>query len=73
MLKERTYLRGALIGALLINGSHNFHYSAWGEGGLTEFGLTTDSPAAVEAYQDLFEHQWERSLSSNTDWSNSSK
>ena len=58
---------------LLIIGSQNFHYSAWGEGGLTEYSLATDSPAAIEAYQDLFEYQWERSLSSDTAWSNSSK
>jgi hypothetical protein len=58
---------------LLIIISHNFHYSAWGEGGLTEFSLATDSPAAIEAYHDLFEYQWERSLSPDTAWANSSK
>ena len=70
----RLHAKSVLIDdALLIIGSHNFHYSAWGEGGLTEFSLATDSPAAIEAYHDLFEYQWERSLSPDTAWANSSK
>jgi phosphatidylserine/phosphatidylglycerophosphate/cardiolipin synthase-like enzyme len=70
----RLHAKSVLIDdELVIIGSHNFHYSSWGEGGLTEYSLATDSPAAVEAYKDLFEYQWERALSSGTAWKSSSK
>ncbi len=45
---------------LLIVGSQNFHYSAFGEGGLTEFNIATDSPQAVEAYKSFFDYYWEQ-------------
>ena len=46
---------------LLIVGSQNFHYSAFGEGaGLTEYSLGTDDPQAIEDYSRLFEYHWER-------------
>ena len=44
--------------ALLIIGSQNLHYSAWGEGSLTEHSLTTNDPAAIEEYNGLFEAKW---------------
>ena len=44
--------------ALLIIGSQNLHYSAWGEGSLTEHSLTTNDPAAIEEYKGLFEAKW---------------
>ena len=43
----------------LIIGSQNFHYSAFGEGGLTEFNLATDDAQATEDYKALFEYYWE--------------
>jgi len=50
---------------LLFVGSHNFHYSAWGDNGLTEFSLATDSPEALEEYNKLFEYHWERAIPIN--------
>jgi cardiolipin synthase len=47
---------------LLIIGSQNMHYSSFGENGLTEFSLATESPEAIEAFQQTFEFYWERSL-----------
>jgi phosphatidylserine/phosphatidylglycerophosphate/cardiolipin synthase-like enzyme len=45
----------------LIVGSQNFHYSAFSEGaGLAEYSLGTDSPQAVEDFQQLFEYHWSR-------------
>ncbi len=46
---------------LLFIGSQNMHYSSWGEGGLNEFSLATDSPQAVSEYQALFEAKWQES------------
>ena len=47
---------------LLVVGSHNYHYSAWGDGALTEFSLATDDPAAIEDFQNYFEYDWERAI-----------
>jgi phosphatidylserine/phosphatidylglycerophosphate/cardiolipin synthase-like enzyme len=46
---------------LLIIGSQNTHYSAWGEGGLNEYSLATDSPVATAEYKALFETKWQQS------------
>jgi len=48
--------------ALLIIGSQNMHYSAWGEGSLTEHSLTTNDPAAIEEFKGLFEAKWEDAI-----------
>jgi phosphatidylserine/phosphatidylglycerophosphate/cardiolipin synthase-like enzyme len=46
---------------LLIVGSQNFHYSAYGEGsGLTEYSFAVEDPQAVEAFEDVFEYEWNR-------------
>ena len=46
---------------LLIIGSQNFHYSAFGEGtGLNEQSLALDDPQAREDYKRVFEYQWEK-------------
>ena len=45
--------------AMLIIGSQNMHYSAWGEGALTEHSLTTNDPAAIEEFNALFETKWQ--------------
>jgi cardiolipin synthase len=47
---------------LLIIGSQNMHYSSWGENALTEYGLTTDDPAAIQEYQALFETKWQEAV-----------
>jgi phosphatidylserine/phosphatidylglycerophosphate/cardiolipin synthase-like enzyme len=47
---------------LLIIGSQNMHYSAWGEGSLTEHSLTTDAPPAIDEYKALFETKWEDAI-----------
>jgi phosphatidylserine/phosphatidylglycerophosphate/cardiolipin synthase-like enzyme len=44
----------------LLVGSQNFHYSAFGDGALTEFNIGTDDPDAVAAFQKFFEYHWER-------------
>jgi phosphatidylserine/phosphatidylglycerophosphate/cardiolipin synthase-like enzyme len=46
---------------LLIIGSQNTHYSAWGEGGLNEYSLATDNPQATAEYKALFETKWQQS------------
>ena len=46
---------------MLIVGSQNFHYSAFGTGGgLTEYSFAVEDPQAVLDYQQAFEYQWER-------------
>ena len=60
------YLAAAGVGTLglvddqmLIVGSQNLHYSAFGTGGgLTEFNLAVEDPQAVADFQALFEHVW---------------
>jgi phosphatidylserine/phosphatidylglycerophosphate/cardiolipin synthase-like enzyme len=45
----------------LIVGSHNFHWSAWGEGqGLAEYSLGVADPQAISDFERYFEYQWER-------------
>ena len=60
---ELVHSKTALIDEeLLIVGSQNYHYSAWGDRGLTEFNLATDDPAAVEDFKRYFEYEWERAI-----------
>jgi phosphatidylserine/phosphatidylglycerophosphate/cardiolipin synthase-like enzyme len=47
---------------LLIVGSQNLHYSAWGERGLNEYNLATTSPQAIAEYREFFEAKWEQSI-----------
>lgn len=47
---------------LLIIGSQNMHYSSWGEGGLNEYSLATDSADAIAEYKALFETKWQESI-----------
>jgi phosphatidylserine/phosphatidylglycerophosphate/cardiolipin synthase-like enzyme len=47
---------------LLIIGSQNMHYSAWGQGALTEHSLTTNDPAAIEEFNALFEYEWQQAV-----------
>ena len=57
----RTHSKSALIDdAILIIGSQNFQYSAWGKGGgLGENMITTDDPDAIAEYKALFEFKWQ--------------
>jgi len=47
---------------LLIIGSQNLHYSAWGEKGLTEYSVSTDDLDAIAEYIALFEHKWQDAI-----------
>lgn len=48
---------------MLIVGSQNFHYSAFGTGsGLTEYSLAVEGPQAVADFQALFEYVWGQSV-----------
>jgi len=48
---------------MLVVGSQNFHYSAWGDGkGLSEYNLVTDSDKAITEFKNLFEYRWEQSI-----------
>jgi phosphatidylserine/phosphatidylglycerophosphate/cardiolipin synthase-like enzyme len=56
----RMHTKAALIDdAFLIIGSQNFHYSAFGDGGLAEYNLATEDPQAIQAFQDAFEYYWD--------------
>jgi hypothetical protein len=44
----------------LLVGSQNFHYSAFGDGGLTEFNISTDDPDAIADFKRFFDFHWER-------------
>jgi len=56
------HAKNALIDdAFLIVGSQNLHHSAFGEGtGLSEYNLGTSDPGAIEQFQKMFEHFWDR-------------
>ncbi len=59
----KLHAKSTLIdGRMLIIGSMNMHYSSWGEMGLTEYSLVTDSPEAIEEYQALFETKWAKAI-----------
>jgi len=46
-------------GQVLIVGSQNFHYSAYGPGGgLSEFSFAVEDPRAAEEYQRIFNYEW---------------
>lgn len=57
----RTHSKSAMIdNELLIIGSQNFQYSAWGKGGgLGENMITTNDPDAIAEYKALFEFKWQ--------------
>lgn len=44
---------------LLIVGSQNFHYSAYGEAGLAEYSLATEDPLAIAEYKRMFDYYWD--------------
>jgi len=59
-----THIKSALIDdEFLIIGSQNYHYSAWGDRGLTEYNLALDAPAAIEDYRKMFEYRWQNGVS----------
>ncbi|KPK13385.1 MAG: hypothetical protein AMJ56_02080 [Anaerolineae bacterium SG8_19] len=60
----RVHAKSGLIDdALLIIGSQNFQYSAWGKGGgLGENMITTSDPDAIAEYKKLFEFKWKQAV-----------
>jgi phosphatidylserine/phosphatidylglycerophosphate/cardiolipin synthase-like enzyme len=60
----RTHSKSGLIDdALLIIGSQNFQYSAWGKGGgLGENMITTSDPEAIAEFKALFETKWQEAV-----------
>jgi phosphatidylserine/phosphatidylglycerophosphate/cardiolipin synthase-like enzyme len=59
----RVHMKTALIDQqMLFVGSQNFHYSSFSSGGLLEFVAVTDSQAAIDEYQRMFEYYWEQSI-----------
>jgi hypothetical protein len=60
----RTHSKSGLIDdELLIIGSQNFQYSAWGKGGgLGENMITTSDPQAIAEFKALFETKWEEAI-----------
>jgi phosphatidylserine/phosphatidylglycerophosphate/cardiolipin synthase-like enzyme len=44
---------------LLIVGSQNFHYSAYGEAGLAEYSLATEDSLAIAEYKRMFDYYWD--------------
>jgi len=50
---------------VLVIGSQNFHYSAYGEGsGLTEYSIAIEDPQATQDFKDVFEYEWNRATPS---------
>jgi hypothetical protein len=48
---------------MLIIGSQNFHYSAFGTGGgLNEFSFAVEDEQAVEDYSRTFEFMWKQGV-----------
>jgi hypothetical protein len=60
----RTHSKSGLIDdELLIIGSQNFQYSAWGKGGgLGENMITTSDPQAIAEFKALFETKWREAI-----------
>lgn len=60
----RVHAKSGLIDdSLLIIGSQNYQYSAWGKGGgLGENDTTTDDLQAIAEYKALFETKWEEAI-----------
>jgi len=61
LFNEPMHPNTALIDTdLVIVGSQNYHYSAFGDGsGLAEYSMGVDDPQAVIDFQPLFDYQWE--------------
>jgi phosphatidylserine/phosphatidylglycerophosphate/cardiolipin synthase-like enzyme len=49
----------------VVVGSQNFHYSAWGDGALTEYNFGTDDLGAIDDYREVFDYHWERGVPRN--------
>jgi phosphatidylserine/phosphatidylglycerophosphate/cardiolipin synthase-like enzyme len=65
MYDDLLHSKSALIdGEFVIVGSHNLHWSAFGEDkGLSEYSLGVGDPNAAEQYKRFFDYLWERSPS----------
>jgi phosphatidylserine/phosphatidylglycerophosphate/cardiolipin synthase-like enzyme len=49
----------------VVVGSQNFHYSAWGDGALTEYNFGIEDVGAIDDYQEVFDYHWERAAPRN--------
>jgi hypothetical protein len=60
----RVHAKSGLIDdSLLIIGSQNYQYSAWGKGGgLGENNITTSDPRAIAEYKAMFETKWQEAI-----------
>jgi hypothetical protein len=60
----RVHAKSGLIDdSLLIIGSQNYQYSAWGKGGgLGENNITTSDPQAIAEFKALFETKWDEAI-----------
>jgi cardiolipin synthase len=47
---------------LLIVGSQNFHYSAFGDAGLAEYNLATEDPKAIAEFQRTYDYYWDQAI-----------
>jgi phosphatidylserine/phosphatidylglycerophosphate/cardiolipin synthase-like enzyme len=57
----RMHTKALLIdGDLLIVGSQNMHYSAYGDSGLAEYSLATEDPLAIAEFKRTFDYYWEQ-------------
>jgi phosphatidylserine/phosphatidylglycerophosphate/cardiolipin synthase-like enzyme len=60
----RVHAKSGLIDdSILIIGSQNYQYSAWGKGGgLGENNITTTDPQAIAEFKALFETKWQEAI-----------
>jgi len=70
----RVHAKSALIDQqVLFVGSQNFHYSSFGSGGLLEYVVATNSPEAIQEYQQMFDFFWEQGIPpEEADWGTTS-
>ena len=46
---------------ILVIGSQNFHYSAYGDGsGLNEYSMAVENERVIDEFTSAFEYQWQR-------------
>ena len=70
----RVHTKSALIDKqVLFVGSQNFHYSSFSAGGLLEYVVATNSPEAIQEYQQMFDFYWEQGIPPDeADWGTTS-
>ena len=59
----RMHTKALLIDdGLLIVGSQNFHYSAYGDAGLAEYNLATQDPKAIAEFKRTYDYYWDQAI-----------